>query len=89
MRTKITKHTPELTFDGVLSALGNERFDVAPATAGANVTGARRVSKYGCAAEIAPGPGKGEATRVIARPGWLLGGEISRLVDHGYQSTLR
>ena len=42
------------SFDEVLSSLGNERFDVAPAGAGANHgSGAYRVSKYGCAAEIA------------------------------------
>lgn len=89
MRTKMNKQTPELTFDGVLSTLGNERFDVAPASGGAKATGgARRVSKYGCAAEIAPGPGKDLPTRVLAKAGWVLGGEISRLVDHGYQKFL-
>jgi hypothetical protein len=88
MRNKI-KQTQELTFDGVLSTLGNERFDVAPATGGAKgVSGARRVSKYGCAAEIAPGPGKEAPVQVLARAGWVLGGEISRLVDHGYQKFL-
>ncbi len=89
MRNKINKQTQELTFDGVLSTLGNERFDVAPASGGAkSVSGARRVSKYGCAAEIAPGPGKDAPTRVLAKAGWILNGEISRLVDHGYQKFL-
>jgi hypothetical protein len=89
MRNKINKQTQELTFDGVLSTLGNERFDVAPASGGAKgVSGARRVSKYGCAAEIAPGPGKDAPTRVLAKAGWVLNGEISRLVDHGYQKFL-
>ncbi len=89
MRTRVTKHTQEPTFDGVLSTLGNERFDVAPGAGGAKgVPGARRVSKYGCAAEIAPGPGKGEPTRVLAKAGWVLGGEIASLVDHGYQKFL-
>lgn len=89
MRTKPNKQTQEKTFDGVLSTLGNERFDVAPAAGGAKgVSGARRVSKYGCAAEIAPGPGKGEATRVVTRAGWILNGEIARLTDHGYQKFL-
>ncbi len=88
MRNKI-KQTQELTFDGVLSTLGNERFDVAPASGDAkSVGGARRVSKYGCAAEIAPGPGKDAPTRVLAKAGWVLNGEISRLVDHGYQKFL-
>ncbi|HLI77149.1 MAG TPA: hypothetical protein VKV02_09405 [Acidobacteriaceae bacterium] len=89
MRNKMTKHTHELTFDGVLSTLGNERFDVAPASGGAKgVSGARRVSKYGCAAELAPGPGKDMPIRVMAKAGWILNGEISRLVDHGYQKFL-
>ena len=89
MRQKINKQTKELTFDGMLSTLGNERFDVSPASGGAKgVAGARRVSKYGCAAEIAPGPGKDMPVRMTARAGWLLNGEISRLVDHGYQKFL-
>ena len=88
MRNKI-KQTQELTFDGVLSTLGNERFDVAPASGGAkSVGGARRGSKYGCAAEIAPGPGNDAPPRVLAKAGWVLNGEISRLVDHGYQKFL-
>ncbi len=89
MRNKITKQTHEVTFDEVLSTLGNERFDVSAASGGAKaVAGARRVSKYGCSAEIAPGPGKGEHTHILAKPGWLLNGEISQLVDHGYQKFL-
>jgi hypothetical protein len=84
------KVAKQKTFDDVLSILGSERFDVAPAADGASrAAGARRVSKYGCAAEIAPGDGKGSGTRVVARTGWVLGGEISRLVDRGYQKFLK
>ena len=43
--------------------------------------------KYGCAAEIAAAPDG--TTEVLARPGWLLGGKISRLVDRGYQKFLK
>jgi len=83
------KAVKQKTFDDVLSILGSERFDVAPASDGANrAAGARRVSKYGCAAEIAPGD-KGGATRIICKAGWVLGGEISRLVDRGYQKFLK
>lgn len=89
MRNRVIHHRPEVTFDGVLSTLGNERFDLAPAGGGAQApAGARRVSKYGCAAEIAPGPGKDLPVKVVAKTGWVLGGEISRLVDHGYQKFL-
>jgi hypothetical protein len=77
------------SFDEVLAKLGNERFDVAAASEGANrAAGAYRVSKYGAAAEIAPGA-KGDPARLLARPGWLLGGEIARLVDRGYQKFVK
>ena len=85
----MAKAVKQKTFDDVLSILGSERFDVAPAAEGANrAAGARRVSKYGCAAEIVPGE-KGAPTRIIAKPGWVLGGEIARLVDRGYQKFLK
>ena len=43
--------------------------------------------KYGCAAEIAAAPNG--TTVVLARPGWLLNGVISRLLDRGYQKFLK
>ena len=86
----MAKAVKQKTFDDVLSILGSERFDVAPAADGASrAAGARRVSKYGCAAEIAPGPGKGAPTRILTKPGWVLGGEIAQLVDRGYQKFLK
>jgi hypothetical protein len=89
MRQKINQHQ-DLTFDQIVSKLGNERFDLSPAMGEAkSVSGARRVSKYGCAAEIAPGELKASPVRVFARPGWVLGGEISRILDRGYQKFLK
>jgi len=83
-----TKKQP--TFNEVLSTLGNERFDVSPAGEGANrAAGARRVSKYGVAAEIAESRSKDGSVQLLARPGYVLGGEISRLVDRGYQKFLK
>lgn len=85
------KETPR-TFNDVLSVLGSQRFDVAPAQDGAKrVPNAFQVRKYGCAAEIAPAPAGsfGGPVQVITRPGWLLGGEISRLLDRGYQKFLK
>jgi hypothetical protein len=46
-----------------------------------------QVRKYGCAAEIASAPDG--TTLVLARPGWLLGGQIARLLDRGYQKFLK
>lgn len=84
----MAKKAPLRSFNDVLSILGNQRFDVAPAHEGAKRTpNAFQVRKYGCAAEIAAAPDG--TVLLLARPGWLLGGEISRLLDRGYQKFLK
>jgi hypothetical protein len=83
----MAKKSEQRSFNDVLSLLGNQKFDVAPASEGAKRTaGAFQVRKYGCAAEISAA-GDGSVV-MLAKPGWLLGGEISRLVDKGYQKFL-
>src|SRR5580698_7725952 len=84
----MAKKTQQRSFNDVLSVLGSQRFDVAPAQEGAKRTpGALKVSKYGCAAEIADA---GNSTvMILSRPGYVLGGEISRLLDRGYQKFLK
>ncbi len=83
-----TKKTP--TFDDMLATLGNERFDVSAAGQGANrAPGAYRVSKHSCAAEIGPSKDAAAPVRLLANGGWVLNGEISRLVDRGYQKFLK
>ena len=83
----MAKKSEQRSFNDVLSILGSQKFDVAPASEGAKRTsGAFQVRKYGCAAEIAAN-GDG-SVQMLMRPGWLLGGEISRLVDKGYQKFL-
>lgn len=84
----MAKKTLKKSFDDVLSGLGSQRFDVAAVHEGAaRRPGALRVSKYGCASVIA-GQGTGPVL-VLERSGWLLGGEISRIVDRGYQKFLK
>jgi hypothetical protein len=84
------------SFNEVISMLGSQRFDVAPAQEGAKAEGplgskrapnAFQVRKYGCAAEIAAG--SDGCVQILSRPGWLLNGEISRLLDRGYQKFLK
>src|ERR1700745_882200 len=83
-----TKKTPRRTFNDVLTLLGSQRFDVAPAQDGAKrAPNAVQVRKYGCAAEIAPAADG--TVEIVTRPGWLLNGEITRLVDRGYQKFLK
>jgi hypothetical protein len=81
------KETPR-SFNDVLSMLGSQRFDVAPAQEGAKRNpNAFQVRKYGCAAEIAAA--SDGSVQILSRPGFLLGGEISRLLDRGYQKFLK
>lgn len=86
--TLMAKKTPPRTFNDVLALLGGQRFDVAPAQEGSKrVAKAVQVRKYGCAAEIAPAPDG--SVEVLARPGWVLNGEIARLLDRGYQKFIK
>jgi hypothetical protein len=84
----MAKKTPQRSFNDVLAVLGSQRFDVAPAHEGAKrAAKAFQVRKYGCAAEIAEAPSG--TVELLARPGWVLNGEISRLLDRGYQKFLK
>jgi hypothetical protein len=84
----MAKKIQKRSFDDVLAMLGSQKFDVAGAPEGAGKrAGVRRVSKLGCAAEIAPGTDAPVA--IVHKPGWVLGGEISRLLDRGYQKFLK
>jgi hypothetical protein len=84
----MAKKTQPRSFNDVVALLGGQRFDVAPAQEGAKrSTNAVQVRKYGCAAEIAAAPDG--SVEILARPGWLLSGEIARLLDRGYQKFLK
>jgi hypothetical protein len=95
MRTK----TVVRTFSEISALLRAGGFDVreAPAVAGKAVAGAVLVAKYGSGAVLAPNPDfgvkatkakneeAGHAVAWVRSPGWLLGGQVATLVDHGYQ----
>ena len=84
----MAKKTTPRTFTDALATLAGHQFDVSSARDGSGVASkAFQVRKYGCAAEIAAAPDG--TTLVLARPGWLLGGQISRLLDRGYQKFLK
>lgn len=85
------KKSAARSYDDVLSLLGSQHFDVSADPKGQTGKGsAVRVSKNGCAAVIGPAE-KGSATAVLLleKPGFLLGGEITRILDRGYQKFLR
>ena len=84
----MAKKTPQHTFNDVLALLGGQRFDVAPVQDGSKrIANAVQVRKYGCAADIAAAPDG--TVEIIARPGWVLNGEIARVLDRGYQKFLK
>ena len=76
------------SFADALATLAGHQFDVSAAR-DASGTGVKafQVRKFGCAAEIAAAADG--TTELLARPGWLLNGVISRLVDRGYQKFLK
>ncbi len=84
----MAKKQQQISFDDVLGVLGTQRFDVAAAPEGAKGRSrAVKVSKYGCAAVIAPAPDG--TVEVLSRGGVVLGGEISQILDRGYQKFLK
>ena len=74
----------EVTFDEAVSALGANGFEI---SAVSGIAG-HLVKKYGCAAGIDKDPILNH-THITAKPGYLIGGEIARLVDKGYQKFLK
>jgi hypothetical protein len=88
MMALMAKKSQQRSFNDVLSVLGGQRFDVAPAQDGARRTpNAFQVRKYGCAADIAAAPNG--TPEILVRPGVLLNGEIARLLDRGYQKFFK
>src|SRR5580698_7660641 len=84
----MAKKTPPRNFTDALATLAGHQFDVSAAKDGSgNGSKAFQVRKYGVAAEISAAPDG--TTMVLKRPGWLLAGEIARLVDKGDQKFLK
>ncbi len=84
----MAKPIPPRTFAAALETLAGNQFDVSAARDGSrNGSKAFQVRKYGVAADIAAAPDG--TTLVLTRPGWLLGDQIARLVDKGYQKFLK
>ena len=72
------------TYEETLTQLRERGFDIleAPATAHRVF-----VKKLGCSAAIEKNADN-DGVRLFAKPGYLIGSEISRLVDKGYQKVL-
>jgi hypothetical protein len=75
---------PVKTFESALTYFRSHQFDVSDTPGVANQV---QVRKYGCGAVLAKASNGGSG--YVVRPGCLIGGEISLLVDRGYQKFLR
>jgi hypothetical protein len=71
------------TYEEALSWLRDNGFDILEAPGTQNRV---FLKKYGCSAAIEKSE---DGVRLFAKPGYLIGGEISRLIDKGYQKFLK
>ncbi|MGI8773164.1 MAG: hypothetical protein ACR2JE_17210 [Acidobacteriaceae bacterium] len=99
MRTKVTARSYDEILQLLRGAQFDVR--EAPAVAGHSTPGQISVTKYGVGAVLARSPGAGapnqqskhdkqdpeerHAIRWVQHPGWVLGGQVSTLLDRGYQ----
>ena len=72
------------TFEQTLDILRAHSFEVAPS---GGASGSVLASKYGAGAVLAAA--KDGPASVVVAPGVVLGGEVSRLVDRGYQKFFK
>ena len=75
------------SFNQTLELLRAHGFDAVPY---AGVAGGALVSKHGVGAVLVPAPaGTDAAVAVAVHPGVLVKGEVSRLLDRGYQKFIK
>ena len=73
-------------FNQMLEKLRADGFAVAPST---EVAGGVLVTKYGAGAVLAAGAEKTAQAAFAVLPGALIGGQVARLLDRGYQKFLQ
>lgn len=78
------KETPRRSYEDTVAYLRDHNFEVLEAPGTSNRI---FIKKYGCSAAIEKDP-EGKVV-IFAKPGYLIGGEIARLVDKGYQKFLK
>ena len=76
--------TTKRTYSEVVSYLRDHGFDVLDAP---GVSNRVFLKKYSCSAAIQQN--EDEGVKIFAKPGYLIGSEIARLVDKGYQKFLK
>ena len=82
--TEMAKKVRTKSYEEAVAWFREHGFDVLEAPGTSNRI---FLKKYHCSAAIEPSEGGG--VRIFAYPGYMIGGEISKLVDHGYQKVLK
>ncbi|MGA3129288.1 MAG: hypothetical protein ABSD59_00700 [Terracidiphilus sp.] len=81
------RESRHLSFDRTLELLRTHGFDVTPY---AEIAGGALVSEHGVGAVLVVAPGSEDVTVAFAvHPGVLVRGEVSRLLDRGYQKFIK
>lgn len=80
----MSKQVKERTYEEAVNWLRDHGFDILDAPGTQNRV---FIKKYGCSAAIQKDEDDG--VRIFAKPGYLVGTEISRLIDKGYQKFLK
>jgi hypothetical protein len=80
----MAKTSTKRTYSEVVAYLRDHGFDVLDAP---GVSNRVFLKKYSCSAAIQQG--EDEGVKIFAKPGYLIGSEIARLVDKGYQKFLK
>ena len=80
----MSKTVQQRTYEDAVAWLRDHGFDIleAPGT-----TNRVFLKKYNCSAALQKDESGG--VKIFARPGYLLGGEIAKLIDRGYQKFLK
>ena len=81
---KMTKKIKMKSYEDAVTWLRGHEFDLLEAPGTSNRV---FLKKYNCSAAIERAEDGG--IKVFAYPGYLMNGEISKLVDHGYQKVLK
>jgi|SRR5215831_1186790 len=80
----MAKERQQQTYEDAVSWLRDHGFEILEAPGTQNRV---FLKKFGCSAAIEKAPDGG--VRLFAKPGYLISGEISRLIDKGYQKFLK
>src|ERR1700739_3365633 len=80
----MSKKPKSRTYEEAVQWLRDNGFDILEAPGTQNPV---FLKKYNCSAAIEKNADDG--VRLFAKPGYLVGGEISRLIDKGYQKFLK